>query len=150
MWDNSLRFEDQYITDDKDGQARPNDWQNSEAQKWYKSIATDSSIFTQREQAAFLAVEKNDQSEETLYGITWGTSSLSENDKIFFLSARELTDYVADYSGASELAVTGQNTDYYNTNWWLRSPSGIEDREGMAGWIRNINAVDIAEVDMVA
>ena len=53
-----------------------------------------------------------------------GESRLTANDKLFFLSVRELADYVGNYCDAPGLAAT--NTAQSAGVWWLRSPdSGI-------------------------
>ena len=53
-----------------------------------------------------------------------GRSRLTANDKLFFLSVRELADYVGNYCDAPGLAAT--NTAQSAGVWWLRSPdSGI-------------------------
>ena len=66
-----------------------------------------------------LGVAKTD-SEESLYGWEWGESSLTREDKMFFLSARELFDYVANFSYTYLLQATfiGSESDL----WGLRSP----------------------------
>lgn len=42
-------------------------------------------------------VAKTDSGESGLYSIPWGESRLTANDKLFFLSVRELADYVGNY-----------------------------------------------------
>ena len=68
-------------------------------------------------------IAKEDSS-ETLYSVPWGASSLTEQDKMFFLSARELTDYVGDYDGAPGLSAT--DTAQSAGLWWLRSPCALD------------------------
>ena len=69
-------------------------------------------------------VAKTDSGESGLYSIPWGESRLTANDKLFFLSVRELADYVGNYCDAPGLAAT--NTAQSAGVWWLRSPdSGI-------------------------
>lgn len=101
------------------GQTNPNEWQHSDAQKWCSDFAGNSSVFSTAEQAAFLAGEKNDTAEDSLYGYSWGTSSLTATDKVFFLSVRELTDYVGNYAKAPGLIA--YNASMKAGMWWLRS-----------------------------
>ncbi|MBR3875001.1 MAG: hypothetical protein IKJ26_12680, partial [Clostridia bacterium] len=63
-----------------DGQTKPNDWQNSDAQKWC-SIQL-AKYFTPAEQGGMLEVSKNDPtvSSPYLYSFPWNASSLS-NEK---------------------------------------------------------------------
>ena len=42
-------------------------------------------------------VAKIDSAESSLYDYPWRESSLTANDKLFFLSVRELADYVGNY-----------------------------------------------------
>ena len=93
-------------------------YQGSDAQKWCSSFAGGTDYFSTTEQGAMLGIEKNDSS-ENLYSISWGTSSLTASDKIFFLSAQELSDYVGNYNGAPGMAVT--DTAQNEELWWLRS-----------------------------
>ena len=67
-----------------------------------------------------LGVKKTDNEESNLYSNNWGTSSLTSNDKMFFLSVRELTNLVGSYSKAPGLAATF--VDGGPAVWWLRSP----------------------------
>lgn len=120
LLDSSVVFESASNSDDNDGQSNPNEWQHSDAQNWCSTFATNTSVFSTAEQAAFLGVEKNDNAESSLYGIPWDASSLTENDKVFFLSARELADYVGSYDGAPGLSAT--DTAQSAGSWWLRSP----------------------------
>lgn len=105
------------IASNQDGSA--NEGQQSYAQEWCKNFASNLSNFSQIEQSAMLGVAKTD-SEESLYGWEWGESSLTREDKMFFLSARELFDYVANFSYTYLLQATfiGSESDL----WGLRSP----------------------------
>ena len=96
-----------------------NGWQGSDAQEWCQNFASNSSYFSEAEQNAMLGIAKTDDA-ESLFGYAWGESSLTTDDKMFFLSAREVADYVANYNGASELKVL---ENYYTRAWWLRSCS---------------------------
>ena len=114
-------FESAWNSDDNDGQTNPNEWQHSDAQNWCSTFATNTNVFSTAEQAAFLGVTKTDSAESSLYSMRWGASSLTENDKVFFLSVRELADYVGSYDGAPGLNAT--DTAQSAGAWWLRSPN---------------------------
>ncbi len=118
----NVQFESAWGSDDGDGQTNPNAWQYSDAQKWCSTFATNSSNFSLTEQGAMLGVAKTDNGESNLYTYpySWSASSLTSNDKMFFLSVRELADYVGSYNGAPGLAAksVGGNSSV----WWLRSP----------------------------
>jgi len=111
-------FEKAWDSNDNDGQTKPNDWQNSDAQNWCSSQLA--KYFTAAEQGGMLEVSKTDDAVSSLYGLPWNTSSLS-NEKLFFLSVQELADYVGDYGGALGLKATF--ADGSAGVWWLRSPS---------------------------
>ena len=119
LLDSGVVFESAWNSDDNDGQINPNEWQHSDAQTWCSTFATNTNVFSTAEQAAFLGVAKTD-SAESLYSLSWGASSLTENDKVFFLSVRELADYVGSYDGAPGLRAT--DTAQRARSWWLRSP----------------------------
>ena len=109
----------EYLLGDTQFDDSSNVWQGSDAQKWCTDFASNSSNFSTAEQSAMQGIAKEDSS-ETLYSVPWGASSLTEQDKMFFLSARELTDYVGDYDGAPGLSAT--DTEQIAGYWWLRSP----------------------------
>ena len=67
-----------------------------------------------------LGLQKNDNAENSLYSKSWGESSLTKKDKMFFLSVRELADYVGSYVKAPGLAATF--VDDSSGAWWVRSP----------------------------
>ena len=138
LLDSGVVFESAGNSDDNDGQTKPNEWQHSDAQNWCSTFATNTDVFSTAEQAAFLGVAKTDSAESDLYlySIPWGTSSLTENDKVFFLSVRELADYVGDYNYAPGLRAT--DTAPSAGVWWLRSPdaygtniAGAVDTDGI-------------------
>ena len=137
LLDNDVVFERVWNSDDNDGQSNPNEWQHSDAQNWCSTFATNSDVFSTAEQAAFLSVTKTDNSEGSLYSSGWGTSSLTENDKVFFLSVRELADYVGNYDKAPGLCAT--DTAQSAGWWWLRSPSA--SNTGYAGLVSNVGIV---------
>ena len=132
LLDSGVVFESAWNSDYNDGQTNPNEWQHSDAQNWCNTFATNNNVFSTAEQAAFLGVAKIDAAITVdtglLYIATWMESSLEVSDKVFFLSARELADHVANYDKTPELiayynaadAEVGQNAD----TWWLRSPNG--------------------------
>lgn len=114
-----IPFEAAWNSDDGDGQTNPNEWQNSDAQKWCSEKLDD--YFTGAEQGGMLGVSKTDAAVDGLYMLRWEESKLS-NEKLFFLSVRELADYVGNADGVSGLiAKDGENGS--PGVWWLRSPS---------------------------
>ena len=132
LLDSGVVFESAWNSDDNDGQINPNEWQHSDAQNWCSTFATNTNVFSTAEQAAFLGVAKKDSAESSLYLTTWGASSLTENDKVFFLSVRELADYVGSYDFAPGLSAT--DTAQSAGGWWLRSPSA--DIKYLAGVVQ--------------
>ena len=68
-----------------------------------------------------LGVTKTDSAENDLYEKPWGESGLTANDKLFFLSARELVDYVGTYQHAPGRTAT--DAAHSAGRWWLRSPN---------------------------
>ncbi len=145
LLDRGVVFESAWNSDDNDGQTNPNEWQHSDAQNWCSTFATNTDVFSTAEQAAFLGVAKTDSAESDLYSIPWGTSSLTENDKVFFLSVRELADYVGDYDGAPGLSAT--DTAQSAGLWWLRSP--YANYTYNAGLVYYNGHVDYNYVDIV-
>ena len=95
----------EYLLGDTKFDGSSNEWQGSDAQKWCTDFASNSSNFSTAEQSAMQGIAKENSS-ETLYSVPWGASSLTGNDKVFFLSARELADYVGNYR-APGLTATG-------------------------------------------
>ena len=106
-----------------------NAWQGSDAQTWCKNFASNSSIFSTWEQSAMLGVAKTDEPEPDLFDLWWGQSILTEDDKMFFLSARELFDYVGNSRWDPRLVAKDSNG--YPGIWWLRSPD--EDYNNFVG-----------------
>ena len=112
---NNVKFND----DISDGNA----YQGSSAQTWCSDFACNINNFSPEEQSVMLGTAKTDDA-ENLYYADWDASSLTANDKMFFLSARELRDYIGNKRVASDAA---QNAD----TWWLRSPCNtISDKAG--------------------
>ena len=112
---NNVKFND----DTSDG----NTYQGSSAQTWCSNFACNINNFSPEEQSVMLGAAKTDDA-ENLYYADWDASSLTANDKMFFLSARELRDYIGNKRVASDAA---QNAD----TWWLRSPcNAISDKAG--------------------
>ncbi len=116
---------------DEDGHG--NTYQGSDAQNWCTNFTSNN--FTSAEQSAMKGVTKTD-SENSEYvdpinkflndnGVTgtykWGASQLTTDDKLFFLSAEELRNYVGNYTGAENETSGG---------WWLRSPYTYVDGSG--------------------
>ena len=141
LLDSKVVFESAWNSNDNDGQTNPNEWQHSDAQNWCSRFATNTDVFSTAEQAAFLGVTKTDSTESSLYSIPWGASSLTENDKVFFLSVRELADYVGSYDGAPGLSAT--DTALSAGLWWLRSPyANFSSNAGAVndlGYVRSSN-----------
>ncbi len=101
--------------------SKGNAYQGSDAQTWCSSFAGNISNFSTAEQAVMFGVAKIDSAESSLYDYPWRESSLTANDKLFFLSVRELADYVGNYIVAPGLVAT--DTAQRRGVWWLRSPS---------------------------
>ena len=101
--------------------SKSNAYQGSDAQTWCSSFAGNISNFSTAEQAVMFGVAKIDSAESSLYDYPWRESSLTANDKLFFLSVRELADYVGNYIVAPGLVAT--DTAQRRGVWWLRSPS---------------------------
>lgn len=106
-----------------------NRYQGSDAQQWCsRKVDND---FSSIEQDAMLGVAKDDAAIPDLFDRNWGASSLTENDKLFFLSVQELYDHVGTYDAAPGMAVSSQD------NWWLRTPrAGAKhsNRVGGVNW----------------
>ena len=120
-------------------------YQGSNAQKWCSDFASNSNNFSEAEQDAMLGVETTD-STGTLYDTSWGASSLTTSDKLFFLSASELAEYVANYSGAETLiAKEASGTEQ---KWWLRSPDANAANNGVAmvGYVSESGSVGSGQV----
>lgn len=123
-------FDDDGIANE--GQTFPNEWQNSNIQKWCESELN----FSLREQAEMFGINKIDEN-ESLFEREWGTSSLNQSEKTFILSARETADYIGNYNGAPKLKSYDLNHITTKASWWLRSSvlgesskAGVVDVEG--------------------
>lgn len=132
LLESGIQFEAEWDSDDGDEQENPNAWQDSDAQKWCKNFASNSSNFSTAEQNAMLGVKKTDSAEH-LYIINWGESSLTNEDKMFFLSARELADCVGNYDYARGLAAAFASGN--TGEWWLRS--SVANFTSEAGAVRS-------------
>ena len=110
----------EYLLENTQFHDSSNAWQGSTAQAWCETFASNTSNFSAAEQSAMLGIAKTDSTESNLYSLSWGESSLTADDKMFFLSVRELADYVGSYDGAPGLTATfvGGSAGV----WWLRSP----------------------------
>ncbi len=129
-----VSFDDEYFS---------NDYQNSNAHEWCKTFASNLSNFSAAEQNAMMGVAKEDVTESSLYLYKWGTSSLTTDDKMFFLSARELADYVGNYDKAPGLIAKFAGGNAYN--WWLRSPN--PDSNNAAGMVSSDGFVKFFSVE---
>jgi len=128
----------EYLLDAVDFDSNANGWQGSDAQAWcidfaaYDETAGVFNALTKLETQALLGVDKKDEAAE-LYELTWGGySSSADNclkadvDKVFFLSAQELADYVGDFDGAPGL-ITGKHALATPDQWWLRTADAAID-----------------------
>ena len=97
-----------------------NVYQGSDAQKWCKDFADNTNNFSDLEKSGMLGVTKNDDANVHLFDYLFGEGYLTINDKMFFLSAKELASYVGNYYYAPELLA--MDTAQKNDGWWLRSP----------------------------
>ena len=106
-----------------------NNWQNSDARSWCNDFMASS--FAAAENAGIKTVSKSD-SAENLYKKDWAQSYLNQ-DQVFFLSAREASDYLSPNDGANELKATYEkgNSEY----WWLRSPHCYHTFKNSAGCV---------------
>lgn len=122
-----------------------NVYQNSDAQAWCRTFASNRSNFSDLEQAAMLGVKKTDSAEGGLYGIRWGESDLTTADKVFFLSVRELADHVGNYDKAPGLTASFNDGGSAGV-WWLRSPDA--DYTYNAGAVYDVGLVNFHYVDI--
>lgn len=95
-----------------------NTWKDSQAQNWCRNMLENS--FTPQEQAAMPAVSKTEERFQQ-YGLTWGEISLEE-EKLFFISSKELGDYVGPNDGDPGLG--GYMANGKGAYYWLRTPHG--------------------------
>ncbi len=123
-----------------------NTYKGSDAQFWCRDFAANKNggTFTDSERDAMRIVSKTDTAEK-LYGQTWGQGGLSDIDNLFFLSVREVTDYIGNYDNAPGLTAT--DIDGNAASWWLRSPVG--DAPKMAGLVHSSGVIDIETVSYV-
>ena len=101
-----------------------NKYQGSLAQDWCKRFEANTSNFSGLERSAMLGIAKTDEATTSLFGLQFGESSLTVNDKAFFLSAEELANYVANFNFPDGMSVS-YLPPYTATkgDWWLRSPA---------------------------
>ncbi len=94
-------------------------WQGSEGQAWCQKLFSEN--LSELEQAAVPAVSKSEESFQQ-YGLNWGAVSLEE-EQLFFISTKELVDYIGPNDGDPGLSTTyvGDNKGTY---YWLRTPHG--------------------------
>ncbi len=113
----------------KSGQDKKNDWQKSDAQTDFcKELYKNG--FSDAEKAAIKGFSKTDakitDNTNEAKGITggWDFCQLTVDDKVFFLSAKEVFDYVSDNEWPGE--DKARQAGFWESpqgNWWLRSPS---------------------------
>ena len=101
---------------------KKNVYQGSDAQGWCIGFAKNMDNFSVLEQSAMLGVAKNDNATSSLFGRHFGESSLTVNDKAFFLSAKELANYVANFEYANGMSASYLPPSIDKGIWWLRSP----------------------------
>ena len=94
-------------------------WQGSEGQAWCQKLFSEN--LSELEQAAVPAVSKSEEAFQQ-YGLNWGAVSLEE-EQLFFISTKELVDYIGPNDGDPGLSTTyvGDNKGTY---YWLRTPHG--------------------------
>lgn len=94
-------------------------WQGSEGQAWCQKLFSEN--LSELEQAAVPAVSKSEEGFQQ-YGLNWGAVSLEE-EQLFFISTKELVDYIGPNDGDPGLSTTyvGDNKGTY---YWLRTPHG--------------------------
>ena len=136
---NGMFLLSEYLLENTKFHDSSNAWQGSTAQNWCKTFASNTSNFSVAEQSAMLGITKTDSAENSLYSLSWGESSLTADDKMFFLSVRELADYVGSYDGAPGLTAT--TVDGSAGVWWLRSPYAYSTY--IAGAVTIYGTVDI-------
>ena len=100
-----------------------------------------------------LGVTKNDDDSGRFFDYyLFGRSYLNINDKMFFLSAKELASYVGNYDRAPE--TIAMDTAQKNGGWWLRSPGnpidGITHNNKNAGTIWKDGFVTVNTVDVMS
>ena len=130
-----------------------NVYQGSDAQKWCTSFAANTNNFSDLEKSAMLGVTKNDDDSGRFFDYyLFGRSYLTINDKMFFLSAKELASYVGNYDRAPE--IIAMDTAQKNGGWWLRSPGnpidGITHNNKNAGTIWKDGFVTVNTVDVMS
>lgn len=95
-------------------------WEDSDARLIWCPGFLDAA-FSADEQAAIPAVSKSEEGFQA-YGLSWGAVTL-EDEKVFFLSTRELSDYIAPNDGDAGISAT--TADGTAASWWLRTPHGF-------------------------
>ena len=96
-------------------------WQGSEGQAWCSNMLE--TAFSEAERAAIPAVSREEEALQ-LYGLSWGAVSLEE-EKVFFPSVVELSEYIGPNDGDPGLTASMPNgkIGYY----WLRTPHGFHN-----------------------
>ena len=136
LLDNNLKFNYIYGS---------NNYYQSDAQLWCRNLASNTGIFTVSERDAMRIVPKTDNVEKNLYGRTWGQSGLTNIDNMFFLSVREVTDYIGNYDNAPGLDAT--DTKGNVGGWWLRSP--INNSRDAVGLVYPDGIIELETKDKV-
>ena len=90
----------------------------SNAQTWCTNLLNNK--FSEAERNALLSITKS-ESGTTAYTYKILNPCGLSGDKVFFLSAKELAEYVANYDSSYLSATAGGNSG--NQSWWLRSDS---------------------------
>ena len=119
------------------------EYNGSDAQQWCKDFAANSNNFSGLEQEAMLPVEKTDNVERNLFDYTWDKCSLTNADKMFFPSIREVIDYIGNYDKAPGFIAT--DTSGNKGAWWLRSHPTVFTQA--AGLIFDTGFVDVDNVN---
>ena len=109
-------------------------WQGSEGQAWCTKFLNEH--FSALEKAAIPAVSKSEEAFQQ-FGLSWAPIALEE-ERVFFISAQELVDYIGGNDGDPGLSATwignGKSASY-----WLRTPHA--NHKDYAGLVLDDNQV---------
>ena len=109
-------------------------WQGSEAQAWCTDFLKEH--FSSVERAAIPAVSKSEDAFQQ-FGLSWGPVALEE-EQVFFISAKELADYIGQNDGDPGLSATWVGNGK-SASYWLRTPHA--NHNDYAGLVLDDNQV---------